>query len=64
MQLKERQVKLRYTYKNIQPFIYNNIHTSIIKRKSTKMCSVVELYTYCSMNKQYVKGVKNGKRFT
>ena len=29
-----------------------------IKRKQLK------LYTYCSMNKQYVKGVQNSKRLT
>ena len=27
------------------------------------MCSVVELYTYCSKDKQYVEGVQKGKIF-
>ena len=32
-----------------------------LQGKNTKMCHIVELYTYYSMNKQYVEGVQNEK---
>ena len=37
-------------------------HTRIIKRKNTQTCPKVELYTYYSMDKQYVEGVQNEKK--
>ena len=45
---KERQEKLIYRDRNIQ-----HIHKKIHKR-----VSVDEICTYCSMNKQYMKGVQ------
>ena len=33
-----------------------------MERKNTQMCPIVELYAYCFMNKQYMKGVENGKK--
>ena len=33
-----------------------------LSRKNTRMYPILELYTYFSMNKQYVEGVQNSKR--
>ena len=35
-----------------------------LQRKNTQTCPMVEFYTYCFMNKQYVKGLQKGKRHT
>ena len=42
----------------------HNIYAGDIKRKEYTNVSMVELYTYCSMNNQYVEGVQNRKRLT
>ena len=33
-----------------------------LQEKNTQTWLIVELYTYCSMNKQYVDGAQNEKR--
>ena len=39
------------------------MHTSGIKRKMfTNMSQLLDLYTYCFMNKQYVKGLQRRKK--
>ena len=34
------------------------------RSRHTNMSQQLKVYTYCTMNKQYVGGVQNGKRFT
>ena len=41
--------------------VCNYIYSRIIKRKNTQMYPIVDSCTYCSMNKQFVEGVQNGK---
>ena len=48
--------KLRQTHLRMQEHLtsyMHNVYVSSIKRKNTQICHLVELYTYCSMNKQY-----------
>ena len=34
----------------------------VLKEKNAQMCPIVELYTYFSMDQQYVEGVQKGKK--
>ena len=55
--------KTRYTHLYKQEhliFYMHNIPTSGIKKNKSQQ---LELYTYCSMNKQYMEEVQNDKRF-
>ena len=38
------------------------IYIQVVLTEHTQMCVMVELYTYCSMNKQYVEGIQNEKK--
>ena len=58
------QRKTKKTHLHIQEhstFYIDNVHRRSIKRKHTQTCPMVELYICCFMNKQYIKGVQNGK---
>ena len=58
---KERQDTFIYTYRNIS--YIHNMHTSSIKGVH-KRIPTDKICTYCSMNKQYIKGYKMKKEFT
>ena len=32
-----------------------------LQGKNTQKCPMLELYTYCFMNKRYMDGIQNGK---
>ena len=34
----------------------------VLQGNNTQMCPMVEIYMHCSMNKQRVEGVQNGKK--
>ena len=35
----------------------------VLRRKNTQMCPIIELYTYCFMNKKYVERIKWKKAY-
>ena len=58
---KKRETNL-YVQEHLN-FYINNIHTNGIKKKDyTNVSKQVEIYSCCSMNKQYVQGIKTGKK--
>ena len=54
---------MQWKKQHLRTFYIHNIHTNLIKKKDhINVSQQLEIYTYCSMNKQYVGGVQKWKK--